>query len=283
MPKAGAFVLPPGVELSLDAGVLSIHNAGDIVIEGAPAGALGELRSREGDVTIATDAAVTVRSVLAAGKVTLRGRIEAGSVVGKDVDFDGGFLKVDVVNGGSSIRIAGDKLEAHVLVAPRVEISPAVKGRATAIQSDEEFGPHKLKGGFSLQEFVELVPDGAAMLKKHGVTPPAGAASSDDDAEEDAGPALAAVEKPAGAAPRASVPPAVADAVASIRSAYEDEAPPPVALLGSMVSSGDLPGLKLQINTIYSDLVKYHQQHDPYVPNAVMLGFQQIQMALRTA
>ena len=73
----------------------------------------------------------------------------------------------------------------------------------------------------------------------------------------------------------------VADALDKIRSSYDDDVPPPIARLGALVDGGDYAGLKVEINTIWSDLLKHHQQTGLYISNTVTHMFQTIQLLMR--
>ena len=297
MSSNGAFVLPAGVKLSMEGDALSIHNAGDIVIEGAPAGSLHTLRSEGGNIVLAPPSAVTLASVSApGGSVTVRGKVTTESIDAKSVSFESGTLKAKVIKASDSIALAGTKLEATVVVAPNVTVEPSIKGRATAIQSDNELGPHKLKGGFSLSEFVDMIPNGAEMLEAHDIE----VKDEDDDDDDDDRSAAAAnaadeaaVDDDAAAPETASEPaeePAedddaggpIREAMVSIAEAYaEGDLPQPIATLSELVDGGDFGTLKQDVNKIWSDLLKHHQQTDPYIPNTVTRGFQTIQLELR--
>ena len=302
MANSGAFVLPAGVKLSLAGDTLSIENAGDIVIEGAPAQKLGSLTSTGGDVVLALPGAVRLQSIQAgAGKVTVSGKVQVDVITARDVDFPSGTLKVGVIKASGAVTLSGSKVEANVVVADTVTVDPGLKGRATAVQSNNELGPHKLKGGFSLSEFVDLMPNGAELLEEHDIAVPEDDDDDDDDdddeedEEEDArdGPdedtaadevaptpveALAVVAEP-------SLDPEVADqvgeALEKIRAAYEDDFPPPIERLGALIDDGDFEALKGEINTIWSDLLKHHQQTGLYISNTVTHMFQTIQLLMR--
>ena len=224
MSKSGAFVLPPGLRLSVEGEALHIHNTGDILIESAPEQPLHTLSSADGDVTLAPGQPVSLQVISAPnGTVTLAGEVTVDSIVAKHVRFENGLLKASMVQALESVALtgtradidsvvakhirfetgrlkasvlqalesvalAGTRVDAHVVVAPKVEITGSVKGRATAISSKNELGPHKLKGGFSLSEFVDLLPIGREILEKHGIEVPADDDEDDDEVEEDAPP-----------------------------------------------------------------------------------------------
>ena len=310
MSSNGAFVLPAGVRLSMEGDALSIHNAGDIVIEGAPAGSLHTLSSESGDIVLAPPSAVKLSSISApGGTVTVRGKVTTESINAKSVHFESGTLKAKVIKASESISLSGSKLEATVVVAPNVTVEPSIKGRATAIQSDNEIGPHKLKGGFSLAEFVDMIPNGSEMLASFDIE--VAEEDDDDDEDDDQSAAVARAAAPAAADLDAAAPDddddvsiveddddvedellaevtpddeagPIREAMLSIADAYrEGDLPEPIGVLTELVDGGDFKKLKEDVNRIWSELLKYHQQTDPYIPNTVTRGFQTIQLELR--
>ena len=191
----GALVLPAGVALHIQEGALSIEHEGDIVIEGVPAQPLHTLTSAKGDVRLSCPEALTLQKVAAPeGTVSVTGKVNMQSIEAKDVQFSGGNLKISVVNAAKSITLGGTKIEADVILAPKVDIAAGLKGRASAIECDNEIGPHKLRGGFNLGEFVTLMPTGAAILRAHGIDVPA---TEDENLEEDDEPEPASSAAPA--------------------------------------------------------------------------------------
>lgn len=185
MADSTAFVLPAGVQFQLDGNDLSVTNAGDVVIQGNPTQTLKTLRSESGSIHLRPEAALSVERLEApGGSVVINGKVTAKTIAAKNVQFEGGSLKCDVVKASGSIDLGAGKIEVSVLVADSVVIDSKAKGRATAISSRAEPGPHKLKGGFSLAEFVDLMPGGADLLESHGIEVPDEDDEDDEDDEE---------------------------------------------------------------------------------------------------
>jgi hypothetical protein len=179
------------VALHIEEGALSIKHQGDIIIEGVPAQQLHTLTSEKGDVKLACPDTLSLTKVSApAGTVSVTGKVSMQSIEAKAVDFSAGSLKISVINAGKSINLNGSKIEADVILAPKVDIAAGLKGRASAIECSNEIGPHKLRGGFNLGEFVSLMPTGAAILRAHGIDVPS---SEDESADEDDEPEPAGV------------------------------------------------------------------------------------------
>jgi hypothetical protein len=199
MATKGALILPAGVALHIEEGALSIKHQGDIIIEGVPAQPLHTLTSEKGDVKLSCPDALNLTKVSApAGTVSVTGKVSMQSIEAKAVDFSGGSLKISVINAGKSINLNGSKIEADVILAPKVDIAAGLKGRASAIECGNEIGPHKLRGGFNLGEFVSLMPTGAAILRAHGIEVPSSEEESadEDDEPEPAGVATEAQPEP---------------------------------------------------------------------------------------
>jgi hypothetical protein len=290
MSSTGAFVLPAGVSLSVDDGRVSIEHSGDVVIEAAPEGGLGTIRAA-GAVTIRATELIELRGIEAGGAVSLSGPITATSVVGRGIELAArGPFKIDVLKARGTVAIGKVKIEASVVAAEAVTIDDGARGRATAIHSNADVGAHKLKGGFSLNEFVDLMPGGAELLAAHGIDVPEETEDEDldesvlDTAPEEPEPepqAEATVVPPPPSAP-GEVVDGVGEAVAKILAAYAgSDLPPPIQRLVALVEAGDYAELKGSINGIWSALLKYHQQTGLYISNAVTHMFQTIQLLMR--
>ncbi|HCP46277.1 MAG TPA: hypothetical protein DIU15_09555, partial [Deltaproteobacteria bacterium] len=185
MAKKVALVLPTGVSLTVEPDGLCIETDVDIIIEGPPSQTLARLQSNKGNVSIKSSDPVAVGSVHAPeGTIQLSGKVQIEHAEGQVIDFSSGNLKATVLRASKSVNLAGTKLEADVVKAPRVDVTENLKGRATAIDCDNELNPHKLRGGFNLDEFVSLMPKGVDTLRTHGIAvpdEPGGYGSSDDD------------------------------------------------------------------------------------------------------
>ena len=120
----GALVLPAGVALHIEEGALSIEHEGDIVIEGVPAQPLHTLTSAKGDVKLCCPEALSLKKVSAPeGTVSVTGQVHMQSIEAKDVSFSDGTLKISVVNAAKTINLSGSKIEADVILAPKVDIA----------------------------------------------------------------------------------------------------------------------------------------------------------------
>lgn len=291
MADHGAFVLPAGVQLKLQGDALCIESAGDIFIEGAAGVRFHRVISSAGDIVFRPEEAVSLHTIRAPqGRVTVSGRLAVESIHARDLSFRSGTLRASVIKASGTVSLSGERLEANVVVGNKVQIAPGLAGRATAIHSIEEMGAHRLKGGFSLAEFVALVPDGAALLTAHDITVPLGGirVAQKQAAPEDAPAEPSAVTDKV--SPPTSEPAATAEAIAArithamheIRGEYGGgEVPAPIDQLGQLVDQADFPGVADHMHRIWSNLLKHHQKAGQPISNAVSHSFQSIQLALR--
>ncbi len=165
---ARTLVLPAGVRIAVGDKGFRIGNEGDVVILGALEEALDEVTSSEGSITLHAKTAMTLDRIEAAhGTVELAGDLTVQTVHARTVVMVSGKLSAGAIVAEESIVLSGDVLAADVLATPRVDISEQVRGRATVIESLNELGPHRLKGGFRLEEYLELFPAGEQILERY--------------------------------------------------------------------------------------------------------------------
>jgi hypothetical protein len=92
------------------------------------------------------------------GSVVIAGSVRAKSIKGMRVSLIEGSLIARSINGEQSIDLKGGTIEADLVMSPSVTVSQTVRGKATVIESQNELGPHQLKGGFRMAEFLEMIP-----------------------------------------------------------------------------------------------------------------------------
>ena len=189
MAKKAALVLPAGVSLTVETDGLCIETDADIVIEGPPSQPLARLQSNKGNVSIKSPEPVEIGTIRAPeGTIQLSGKVQLDHAEAQTIDFSSGNLKATVLRASKAVNLAGTKLETDVVKAPRVDVAENLKGRATAIDCENELNPHKLRGGFNLDEFVSLMPKGVDTLRTHGIAvpdEPDGYGSGDDYGSSD--------------------------------------------------------------------------------------------------
>jgi hypothetical protein len=210
MAKRSAFVLPAGLDIDLSGDTMSLSYDGDIVIENTLGKALGDIEAT-GDLTVRLP---VINGNLRAGrKLVLRGRIEAKRLHGLEVHIGDEDVKARAISADGRIVIGAANLKVDAIIAPEIQMDPRASGRVTVIESKNERGATKIKGGFSVNEYDEIIGDAAEFLAERGLTPlgdgPAPAALEED--EEDEEPELELDPEPPPSAPTPPAPEPAAD------------------------------------------------------------------------
>jgi hypothetical protein len=168
MSKPPPFALPAGLEIELAGDVLSIGYEGDVHLEQSLGRTLGEVFAG-GDLTVQLD--VITGQLRCQGRLELRGRIEADTLHGREVIIGDTEVRCRAISADERIVIGQSRLQVDVILAPEIVFDPKASGRVTVIESHNDPGPTKIKGGFSLQEYEEVFGDATAFLTERGVTP----------------------------------------------------------------------------------------------------------------
>ncbi len=195
--EGGTLVIPAGVRIDVGENGFRISNPGDIVIHGALDHPLDVIASSDGSVTLDAADPVTLNRIEAPrGEVKLAGELSVRTVYARRVSMVSGKLSAGSIVAEERIELEGEVLQADILATPSVEISDDLKGRATVIECVEEPGPHRLKGGFRLEEYLDLFPAGDEILAKYpDVNAYLDQASSDEAETTDADSSLESIEE----------------------------------------------------------------------------------------
>ncbi len=315
---ASTAVFPAGLTFRVEKDGAVIGNRGDVVIEGNLAESVGPIKkvfSEEGSVRL-NAAGITLGTIVAdKGEVVLGGAIHAQHIRGRVVRFTEGSLKVKVIQASEEAALLGSSIETDVVVAPKVGFGTDTSGRATAVDAGNDMGPHKVRGCFSLTEYIDMFPAGRKILETYGITSGSaggkeeagnGESTGEEPADEEpdpetvetgpvdtsSGPALVAElvqsvsGEPVDGAPEPEgfepIEVQVKDSLRRIISSYpKEEVPPPVVFLERLVQEDRFDYIKLQLNTIWRDLLKYHQKKGLRITTGVTQQFQAIQVLVK--
>lgn len=278
------FRLPADVVLDLSGDGLVVKYDGDVALEQTFGRAITSVEAG-GDLTLSLPE--VNGHVEAAGKVEIGGNVDAEYIRGGDVVLSGASIKARAITATGSITIGAADLKVDVILAPQISIASGAKGRVTVIESANEREPNKIKGGFSLAEYEELFGESAAFLAERGVAPLGGAREpartakagsstrgGDDELTEEVDESELDVETHTDQG-EVSLADSdlqsvdeddelfgrLADAIGKIVSCYQnDDVPPSVVELQTLVVARDLPGLKSNITEVWNGLLGYHQQ-----------------------
>ncbi|TVQ92181.1 MAG: hypothetical protein EA397_07415 [Deltaproteobacteria bacterium] len=105
----------------------------------------------------------------AGGSLRLSGNVDAVHLHGAVVVIEGSSIRARSISASERIIIGPGELKVDVIIAPYIEIHPEATGRVTVIESHNQRGLTKIKGGFSLNEYEDLFGDADAFLAQRGV------------------------------------------------------------------------------------------------------------------
>jgi hypothetical protein len=130
-----------------------------VVIRGNIGHRIKKVFSENGSIELRSPNEMVVETVESKkGSVLIAGSVRAKSIKGMRVSLIEGSLIARSINGEQSIDLKGGTIEADLVMSPSVTVSQTVRGKATVIESQNELGPHQLKGGFRMAEFLEMIP-----------------------------------------------------------------------------------------------------------------------------
>lgn len=166
-PKSRATLeIPEGAVFELEADGLVIGSRDDVIIRGNIGHRLKKVFSESGSIELRSSTELVVESIESKkGTITIAGAVRAKSVKGAKVQLLEGSLSARSVNAEQSIELRGGSIEADLVMSPNVMVSTTVRGRATVIECSNELGPHQLKGGFKMAEFLEMMPSAQKVIQ----------------------------------------------------------------------------------------------------------------------
>ena len=290
------FTLPAGVDIQVSEGELSITYDGDIVLEQDLGRSLGVVRAG-GDLTVRLPE--ISGDLQAGGTVTCSGTIRAVRVHGRNVVLGDQSITCRTITADETISIGAATLKVDAIVAPAIHLDPTAKGRVTVVESNNERGASKIKGGFSFADYDDMFGNAQEFLSERGIAPL--------DKSVNPAPSRAAAPPPAAAPPAAppppieeSAPPApepedeeedtddplslslddleplmeqavgdddeqlhaqLSDALNRITSCYAGgDLPPAVEELSHLIQQNDYATLRANITEVWNGLLGFHQQ-----------------------
>lgn len=184
MAKHPPFVIPAGVTLTSTDRGMSVEHLGDIVLDKPLGDRMNRIASIEGSVTLRGRFEVD-RVEAPRGTVRIEGNATAMALRGENVELLGARLKVSSVRASKQIAVGPCRIEADVIVAPRIDIDARASGRIPIIECRNEPGPNAIKGGFSVAEYDELLGNVASYLAEREVEPLEGGSEEEEKDEEE--------------------------------------------------------------------------------------------------
>jgi hypothetical protein len=202
-PKQRAVLeIPEGAVFELEQDGLVLGFRDDVIIRGNISHRIKKIFSENGNIELRSPSELVVETVeTKKGQVIIAGAVRAKSVKGMKISLLEGHLSARSVNAEQQINLQGGTIEADLVMSPDVQVSQTVRGRATVIESQNELGPHALKGGFKMAEFLEMMPSAQKVIQSEASGMPQLMAARPAPA---AAAAAAAAAAPAPAAPHAN-------------------------------------------------------------------------------
>lgn len=276
MAKRPAFVLPDGLELELTDDTLSVRYDGDVRLESTLGRAIGEIHAG-GDIELALDK--ITGTVSAGGKLVLDAEIEADVLHAREIVIGKQTVRATAISATERITIGAGTLAVDCIIAPEILLDPKASGRVTVIESQNERGATKIKGGFSLADYDDMFGNAAEFLAERGLEPlgdgplpePAPAPEPEPEPEEeDIEDPLSLsiddieeiVEEARGQdSANAALFADLNEAVGRISACYEgSDLPPAVSELQLLIEQGDLDALRDNITEVWNGLLSFHQK-----------------------
>ncbi len=169
MPNSPTFLLPEGLQLDTSADRLDLRYDGDVELASSLGKPLGNLVVG-GNLTIRTGQTVT-GEILCGGVLTVEGEVDAGHLHAAEIVLGRHPVRCRALSAEQKITIGPAVITAEVIIAPEVSIDPKATGRVTVIESQNERGATKIKGGFSLADYEDMFGNSAEFLQQRGLRP----------------------------------------------------------------------------------------------------------------
>ncbi|MCA9493087.1 MAG: polymer-forming cytoskeletal protein [Myxococcales bacterium] len=163
------FVLPAGLSLDLSGDQLDLRYDGDVELESTLGRAIATVEAG-GNLTVRLDGPVT-GDLRAGGALHVDGEVDAGHLHGSEVVLGKHTIKCRAISATHKITIGPANITAEVIIAPEVVIDPKAQGRVTVIESRNERGATKIKGGFALADYEDMFGNSAEFLAQRGLSP----------------------------------------------------------------------------------------------------------------
>lgn len=276
MANPSAFHLPAGVELRIERDGVHLKHRGDVFLESTLGLPFASVEAG-GDLTVRLERITGV--LRCGGRLLLEGSVEAERLHGRIVIVKSTDVRARAISADREIQLGPAQLAVDAIVAPRITLDPKASGRVTVMESHNEPGPSKIKGGFSLADYQDMFGDAEHFLSDRGLSrlaPPDNTTLAPPPDEEEDDPQSLSIDalepldedEPAfdpptsRAAPRNPLVEAgLRDALQHIEACYEQgEKPPTLEALRRLIERQDHSGLRNQISDLWNDLLSFHQR-----------------------
>lgn len=267
-----------GMKLDITANRITIVYDGDLEIEVDPGRNVGGIRTI-GDLTVRLP--TISGDLVAGGKLEVHGDVaDGGRLQGREVILDPEApgkqtVKCKVISAEDRIVIGAGNIVADAMIAPRISVDAQATGRVTIIESRNELGPTKIKGGLSLAEYEETFGNAEAFVAENGLVP---LPDGPDEVEPEAEPEPEAPP----AEDEEDLHPKLVEALDRILACYDaEDLPLPVEQLIALIETRDYDALRVNIDSVWNELLKHHQKKKIRAHHQVTHAFSLIHMLVQ--
>ncbi|MEM6929096.1 MAG: hypothetical protein AAF602_19315, partial [Myxococcota bacterium] len=167
MAQSPPFVLPPGVALRLTEKGLHLAYEGDVDLQETPEAGFA-LVEAGGDLEIRIPQIGA--NLRAGGTLRVRGDVVGGRLHARHVVLGRQRIDCQAITATESITIGAAHITCDAIIAPVIHLDPKAFGRVTVIESRNERGATKIKGGFSVRDFDDMFGNADEFLATRGLS-----------------------------------------------------------------------------------------------------------------
>jgi cytoskeletal protein CcmA (bactofilin family) len=167
MPDRPSFTLPDGLQLDVTADTLDLKFDGDVTISTTLGRRFGRIEVG-GDLTVQLSTSLT-GTVRCGGTLSVNGDIDAEHVHAREISLGRQNVKCRTLSADQRITLGAGTIVADVIIAPEIVMDPKAQGRVTVIESQNERGATKIKGGFGLADYEDMFGNADEFLAQRGL------------------------------------------------------------------------------------------------------------------
>jgi hypothetical protein len=167
MSNRPVFTLPDGLHLSMSGDTLDLQFDGDVEIATTLGRKLGTV-DVAGDLRFTASGPLT-GNIRCGGTLTVVGDIDAEHVHANELVLGKQNIKCRALSAQHKITMGAATIVADVVIAPEIQMDPKAQGRVTVIESANERGANKIKGGFGLADYEDMFGNSEEFLSQRGL------------------------------------------------------------------------------------------------------------------
>ncbi|HHO54135.1 MAG TPA: hypothetical protein ENK18_25510, partial [Deltaproteobacteria bacterium] len=160
------FILPTELKLKLTPEGIDIEYDGDVELEQDLGQSLHKVIA-SGDLTVKLQR--VTGSLQCGGTLRIHGEIDAEHIHGREVVLGRQKVRCTSISANERITVGAASLTVDAIIAPEINLDPKASGRVTVIESDNDRGATKIKGGFSVSDYDDMFGNADEFLAQRGL------------------------------------------------------------------------------------------------------------------